>query len=798
MNKVEDSKAPKSALGRLKASYTFWKEVLNASDFVLEIISDGYSIPFVENPTPCFLKNNASTRTHDVFIKSEIKDLLSKGYIEELNHRPYCCNPLTVAKGRKLRMILDCRHINSFVRYCPVKYESWDMLEQVLEADDYFINFDLTAGYHHISILPAHRQFLGFAYECESKVLKFYNFTVLAFGLCSACYVFTKINRPFMKLWRSMGIRSFVYIDDFIGIFRSLTEADVLAPLMRSHMAQSGFIINEDKSNWIPSKSLSWLGFEFNSHEMRIFVEEQKVDKALKICGAVLWNNMVSPRQVAAVIGKIISMQKALGPEARLMTRHLTFWVQDNLQNYSFDLNVSNDGHLNSNYWEQEIAYLLNFEVDADPRYSANLGKTYNAEKALIFPPSEAIRRYRANVGKTYKGEIASMFLPSSDEPMTTDGYRATKGKTYNAEMAIIPQQGIPKTVVKQGTLHDTDNFHESHMNALEQVSTSGDQGHKKTRTWLMQGDDWDTKATLSDNARQELNFWLDNMVKLNGRKLHTPNLIDAVCYSDASATGYGGYLTTKLASPVQGIWSLAESSMSSTWRELIALLRTMQGLHLDLSNKHVKWFVDNKAAVSILRFGSRKRPLHSVALQITNLCREMNCTLDSQWIPRDQNRLADELSKNHPNWDRDDWGLYWHQFVYLDAQWGPHDVDRFASSGNTKCARFNSKLPDLGSEAVDAFTQNWQNVNNWLCPPVGLIAKVLQQCRRQQARGTLIVPFWPSAYFWPLLKPNGNEFDHFVIAYRRFYGMYISNELNTCAFNDAPTFDTLALRLQF
>ena len=284
----------------------------------------------------------------------------------------------------------------------------------------------------------------------------------------------------------------------------------------------------------------------------------------------------------------------------------------------------------------------------------------------------------------------------------------------------------------------------------------------------------------------------------MNGRRLQLFNLFDAVCYSDASATGYGGYITTKVTSPAQGLWNPTECKMSSTWRELVALFRTMQGLQFDLTDKNVKWFVDNKAAASILRVGSRKRSLHSVALQILNLCREINCTLEAQWIPRDLNRLADELSKNHPGRDRDDWGLYWHQFAHIDAQWGPHDVDRFASASNKKCARFNSKLPDLGSEAVDAFTQNWQHDNNWLCPPVGLIAKVLQHCRRQHARGTLIVPFWPSAYFWPLLKPNGTQFASFVKSYERFYGLYKSNELNTCAFNSAPTFDTFALKLQF
>ena len=42
-------------------------------------------------------------------------------------------------------------------------------------------------------------------------------FCVLPFGLASACYVFTKLLRPLVKRWRSLGLHVFLYIDD--GIF---------------------------------------------------------------------------------------------------------------------------------------------------------------------------------------------------------------------------------------------------------------------------------------------------------------------------------------------------------------------------------------------------------------------------------------------------------------------------------------------------------------------------------------------------------------------------------------------------
>jgi hypothetical protein len=45
--------------------------------------------------------------------------------------------------------------------------------------------------------------------------------------------------------------------------------------------------------------------------------------------------------------------------------------------------------------------------------------------------------------------------------------------------------------------------------------------------------------------------------------------------------------------------------------------------------------------------------------------------------------------------------------------------IDRFANFNNKKLNRYNSLYWNPGSEAIDAFSQNWQFENNWLVPPV-------------------------------------------------------------------------------
>ena len=90
--------------------------------------------------------------------------------------------------------------------------------------------------------------------------------------------------------------------------------------------------------------------------------------------------------------------------------------------------------------------------------------------------------------------------------------------------------------------------------------------------------------------------------------------------------------------------------------------------------------------------------------------------------------------------------------FQELDARWGPHTVDRFADVYNAQIQRFNSRYWCPGTEAVDTFTCDWGEDNNWWCPPLYFIPRLIKHAEVTRAQGTLVIPQWPSAPFWPLL----------------------------------------------
>ena len=203
----------------------------------------------------------------------------------------------------------------------------------------------------------------------------------------------------------------------------------------------------------------------------------------------------------------------------------------------------------------------------------------------------------------------------------------------------------------------------------------------------------------------------------------------------------------------------------SSTWRELIAIERTLWSLVRNLSFKIIRLFTDNLAVAYVWLSGSRKEMIQKVVKRIFEFCHERSIQLWIEWIPRKDNVLADALSKFY---DSDDWMLNSKFFRILDKLWGPHTFDRFASATNKHCMQFNSRFWCPGSAGVNALAYDWVGENNWVNPPFALIGRVLLHMKACKAVGTIIVPWWPKREWWPLLRArNGASWAPYVVGER-------------------------------
>ena len=94
-----------------------------------------------------------------------------------------------------------------------------------------------------------------------------------------------------------------------------------------------------------------------------------------------------------------------------------------------------------------------------------------------------------------------------------------------------------------------------------------------------------------------------------------------------------------------------------------------------------------------------------------------------------------------------------------------PNSIHTFVNYFNTQLSRLNSRFLNLGLEAVDADTCNWGGENNWWCPPIYLIPRMLGHAKEMHAKGTLILPQWSFAPFWSMLFITDSKVKQNVVA---------------------------------
>lgn len=222
-----------------------------------------------------------------------------------------------------------------------------------------------------------------------------------------------------------------------------------------------------------------------------------------------------------------------------------------------------------------------------------------------------------------------------------------------------------------------------------------------------------------------------------------------------------GGYVVQLGDTIARGSWQQEDAGRSSTFRELKAVRLVLESLANRLSFKECKHRTDNQNTCSIMCIGSNNQDLQQEAVKIFAICRRHGIRLHPEWVPRHLNTKADYWSRVI---DTNDWMLNPAHFRELDMLWGPHTIDRFASYNSKQLPRFCARWQCPGCEAVDSFTVSWEGENNWIVPPIFAISRIIRHMSFGKEVGTLVVPYWTSAPWWPLLVVSDQQFKSFVV----------------------------------
>ena len=96
-------------------------------------------------------------------------------------------------------------------------------------------------------------------------------------------------------------------------------EDKKVSDVVRQDVQRSGFVANDEKSQWVPFQSGELLCYVLNLHAGTFQVPQKRVDAFHHALQDILAHEFVaSARTVARFTGLLVSMDLALGPLVRL------------------------------------------------------------------------------------------------------------------------------------------------------------------------------------------------------------------------------------------------------------------------------------------------------------------------------------------------------------------------------------------------------------------------------------------------------------------------------------------------
>ncbi len=172
-------------------------------------------------------------------------------------------------------------------------------------------------------------------------------------------------------------------------------------------------------------------------------------------------------------------------------------------------------------------------------------------------------------------------------------------------------------------------------------------------------------------------------------------------------------------------------------------MLRFLQAMVHLCEGKFVVFQVDAQNLLGVVNRGSPRLMLNELARGLFWFCLESRMTITVECVPREEDALADELSKLIVP---DDWMLRRELYQQLEDRWGPHLVDLFASNANNQRERFYSLHWCRGSAGVNDFASYWGCGPVWISCPYRLLDRVWRKLRGDGTVATVLVPLWRSS----------------------------------------------------
>ena len=259
--------------GCLKNCLHAW-QTIGVSDWVFNIVSTGYRIPFKFVPTNPPVEKGA----HDVLV-TEAAGLSAKSAIVPTEHEAgeFIISYFSVTKPRSLgkyRPILNLKNFNQAVKKYKFRMESVSHVREWIKQNAFCVGMDLKDAFLHVPINHMFQKYLKFSWLGQ-----LFKWTVLPFGLRCSPRVLTNVLKPaiaYLRITFAMFIS--IYLDDMLIQSETACGAYYHGQIAALVLMILGWSLNWEKSNFLPSQQFTHWGFDWDTSTMLISCPNQRLN----------------------------------------------------------------------------------------------------------------------------------------------------------------------------------------------------------------------------------------------------------------------------------------------------------------------------------------------------------------------------------------------------------------------------------------------------------------------------------------------------------------------------------------
>ena len=694
---------------RTRRAIAAWRR-RQASPELIEQLKHGVKWPWKDGSPPawCCKGNNPGCFEYHEWLTAVIEELVALKICRQVASRPWVVSPLNVVQKSgydpvsnpfRLRLILDMRYVNRYMRAERFRMEALHRARCVFRQGDILLTIDMESGYWCMYVHDDHMMYMGFMWGG-----RYFVFVAMPFGAALAAFFFQRLTWTLSKWWRRRSgqapkraardaegnlrpagcpkaaaamqadpARHICYLDDF-GWGVDFDKVAATSAFLLNEFNECGLRVNLAKSalpghkDW-PASGLNhqavMLGILVDSYRMRFVIPETKRAKIVagiqEALAAFNDNRPLAIRTVAKVVGRCMACFLVLGDAVRILTR------------FAYDL----------------IARTT--EVQSPPR-----ARDLDDRSLLHFD-------------------------------YTDKSWRRMVRAAWNIEVHLCPDAAAELTALEEIFSHSD---LESPIHPVAQLS----------RIFV---------TTDASDSAVGTSIDVGSGVRRFGRAELPPHLLQASSTSrEIAGTEVGLEMFSFMLDAV------LDSDNPLAYGQVVVFVDNKSAalaLRLGSSNMDVHRRVQavyQRAASLGIDILPRWRPRECQVVQ--------EADDGSKWIDPCDFRLDAATFRRLDVWAAsvlggDSVGEF---SEHAGDQGFPSwcEVDRFASTANHLLADYNAVLYAPNGNGGDAFVHDWGKQNNYLFPPFSLIGDAIAKLRADRGRGVLVVPFDTRHQWWPLV----------------------------------------------